>query len=61
MGFLKRRIFPISLVLLVSALQACQRDQATGPQAPESNQQTLKAATSKIAFVSTQETHMCAA
>ena len=50
-----RRILPISLVLLVSALQACQRDQATGPRAATPSLQTVKASASKIAFVSTRD------
>jgi Tol biopolymer transport system component len=50
-----RRILPISLVLLMSALQACQRDQATGPRAATPSLQTVKASASKIAFVSTRD------
>ena len=54
-GLSTRRIRPVSLVLLVSALQACQRDQTTGPQGPRPSLRTEKASTSKIAFVSTRD------
>ena len=49
------RILPVSLVLLVSVLQACQRDQTTGPQAWKPSLRSEKASTSKIAFVSTRD------
>jgi len=49
------RILPVSLVLLVSVLQACQRDQTTGPQASKPSLRSEKASTSKIAFVSTRD------
>src|SRR2546430_829670 len=49
------RGIPFSLLLVLGVLQACQRDQATGPQAPKPTLQTMKASTSRIAFVSTRD------